>query len=97
MLRYVQEGVQKPCRLWGLVSSEELSYAVINEKLLKCNKNDPCHHQITKNLHIGSGQRTPLVLLVSRLLVETVLLLSEDEDRGEGEGVLGIGKREGKA
>lgn len=29
--------------------------------------------------------------------METVLLLSEDEDRGEGEGVLGIGRREGKA
>lgn len=96
MLRYAQEGVQKPCRLWGLVSSEELSYAVINEKLLECSKNDPCHHQITKNLHIGSGQRTPLVLLVSRLL-ETVLLLPENNGRGEEEGVLGGSVSEGKA
>lgn len=60
-------------------------------------KNEPCHHQITKNLHIGSGQRMPLALLVSRLLVESVLLLAQNNGRGEGEGVLGGGVREGKA
>lgn len=39
----------------------------------------------------------PLALLVSRLLVESVLLLAQNNGRGEGEGVLGGGVREGKA
>lgn len=49
---------------------------------------------------IGKGlgeQQQPLVLLAKWVLVETVVLLAEDKERREGEGVFEGSKKDGKA
>lgn len=49
---------------------------------------------------IGKGlgeQQQPLVLLAKWVLVETVVLLGEDKERREGEGVFEGSKKDGKA
>lgn len=49
---------------------------------------------------IGKGlgeQQQPLVLLAKWVPVETVVLLAEDKERREGEGVFEGSKKDGKA